>query len=105
MESSSLDGFKRDEATGLWVPDLTTDGLNALKEKEVLDPKKFADKDCMFCNGIGEMRRTTQGDRFKWVICMCVVKRFPGGKTPWNKSLTWTLKSKRGKTNDHVLYK
>ena len=37
MESSSLDGFKRDKATGLWVPDLSTSGLNALKEKEALE--------------------------------------------------------------------
>lgn len=82
MEPSSPDGYKRDKATGLWVPDLETAGLNALKEKEVLDPKKFAKKDCRYCNGSGEMRRSTGKNTFKWCICMCIVKNWPFGQKP-----------------------
>lgn len=88
MESSTLDDWKRDKATGLWIPDIEKAGLNALKQKPALDPKKYAKRNCKFCNGTGEMRRTIEGDRFKWVICMCVVKRWPYGREPGKELLS-----------------
>lgn len=80
MEDDSLAGWKREEKTGLWIPDIANSGLNALKEKKSLDPKKYAKPGCKYCHGKGEMRRSTGKDTFKWCICMCIVKRFPQGK-------------------------
>ena len=70
------EGFKRTE-TGLWIPDLETAGLNALKIKEegvlisdMMDPAEHAKSNCKFCHGKGEMQRmqypgTTREERVK----------------------------------------
>ncbi len=92
MEATTPDqpGFKRTE-TGLWIPDLETAGLNALKIKEegvlisdMMDPAEYAKSGCKFCHGKGEMQRMskpgTVSDEVVWSLCICVIKNFPRGK-------------------------
>jgi len=80
MDEPSLAGWKREEKTGLWIPDIASSGLNALKEKKGLDPKKYAKSGCKYCHGRGEMKVMRPRGQIKWVICLCIVKKFPQGK-------------------------
>jgi hypothetical protein len=77
-----LGDFKRDERSGLWIPDSTKSGLEALKEEnQPIDPKKHAKGSCKFCHGTGEMRRLNpKTGQTRWNLCMCVIKKFPRGK-------------------------